>query len=247
MLAPRFPELYDFPIVMTLEPRDDEVARIKARFPERPAEASQRVAELQPEVGLQRKIYCVSLANPSMKDHLALTDFIKAQLSQGYDFWLLRVAVSLKPAFKTTLPSVQVDVKLGTHNNVQPTVYWVLPVNVRPDRTRETEIQIKPDLKIGSEEVAVSPGHWLQKEKIEGQDLKVIGYFGNSSATWTLESQSGEGISGSWELWLVARWPQGLESVPVAVTVRSTVRSKGALFFTKRSTYRYDKVFRVVG
>jgi len=246
MLIPRFPELDDFPIVMTLELRDDEIARIKTEFPERPTEASQRVAALQPEVRLSEKLFGVSLTNPSMKEHPALTDFIKAKLFDGYDFWLLRVAVSLRPAPKTTLPSVRVDVKIGTHNNLQPTVYWVLPVNVHPSRTRETEAQIKPDLKMGSEGVAFSLGHWVQKEKIEGQDLKVIGYFGNSSAAWSMETQNGEGISGSWELLLVAEWPRNLESVPVAVTVSAAIHARGALRFTKRSTYRYDRVYREI-
>lgn len=246
MLLPRFPELDDFPIVMTLELRDDEIARTKAGLPERPVEASQCVAELRPEIRLPREIFDASLASPSMKDHPALSDFVKAQISKGYDFRLLRVAASLMPASQTTLPSVRVDVELGMYNDLQPTVYWVLPVNMHPSMTSETEAQIKPDLKIGSEGVAVSLGHWGQKKKIEGQEFKIIGYFGKSSATWTLKTLNGDGISGSWKFLLVTEWPRNLESVPVAVTVSAAIRSRNALFFTKRSTYRYKKVYSYI-
>jgi hypothetical protein len=244
MLVPRFPELDHFPIVMSLELRDDEVNGTKGRLSS--TEASQRAAELQPEVGLQRRIHCASLASPSMRDHPALADFVKAQLSKGLDFKLLRIAVSLKPAPDTTLPSVRVEVALGRHNDLQPTVYWVLPANLRPDRARETELQIKPDLRIGSEKVEISAGHWIQREKIGGQDFRIIGYFRDPSAIWTLEGRDG-GVSGSWELWLIAEWPRGLESVPVAVTVNATVLHRTALLFTRRSMYRYDEVYRAVG
>jgi hypothetical protein len=246
MLVPEFPKLADFSVEMTLELRDDEVEHIKAELAEQPAEAHRFAKESEPRVGLPKEIYGALLTDHSMKNHPALSDFVRAQISKGYDFLLLRVAISLRPAPRTMLPSVLVDVTLGTYNDMQPSVYWVLPFNVHQHRTRESEAQIKPDLKIGSEGVAVSLGHWVQREKVAGQDLKIVGYFDSSSATWTLESQDGEGISGSWELWLVAQWPRGLESVPVEMAVSASVHSGRGLFFTKPSVYRYDKVYREI-
>jgi hypothetical protein len=200
-----------------------------------PADQLPRVR--MPESGFS----CVRL--DQLVDHPAIDPLVRAELSAGVPFRLIRFPFSLQPPAAGRLTEGRFTVRILPDDAGSPQVHSVYPERLRVEGDEHTtEASIEPKLAIGSV-IDIGTVHLGRKIVSRHARSVIVGFWSEGGAEWVVRPLAeSEQLEGTWEFLMVARWPREIAPIHVLLGASATVTTGPSL-----TSWRTKRVERVLG
>jgi hypothetical protein len=180
---------------------------------------------------------CISL--DGLQDHPAVDALMRTELAAGAPFRILRFPFSLRPPEEGSVSEVRLTVRfLDTPGTAGARVHSIYPERIEVVDEQTSEVALEPSLKLcGAVEIGV--GRVGRKIVARQSRSVIVGYWSEHGAEWALRPPDDEGLEGSWEFFVVARWQEAVTALPISLGLSAVVISpRSALRWRTRRLQR---------
>ena len=198
--------------------------------------------EQQPRVAMPESTFdCVRL--DVLADHPAIDAMVRAELTAGVPFRLVRFPFSLWPPAAGRVTEARFNVRLLAGNGAVPRVHSIFPERLQVEGDERTmEVAIEPKLAIGS---VIDIGAARLGRKIVAHHARsiIVGFWSETGAEWAVRPPAeDEQLEGTWEFLVVVRWPSQVLPLRVGLGVSATVMTDRRL-----TSWRTKLIERIYG